>query len=58
MFEVKGNDIYLTRGDTARLSVNITNICDDGKYTTAVPYAGLNYGSVDIFASANHMETL
>ena len=35
MFEVKGNDLYLTRGDTARLSVNIMNVCDDGEYTPA-----------------------
>ncbi len=35
MFEVKGNDLYLTRGDTARLTVNITNVCDDGEYTPA-----------------------
>lgn len=35
MFEVKGNDLYLTRGDTARLAVNITNVCDDGEYIPA-----------------------
>lgn len=33
MFEIKGNDMYLTRGDTARFSVNIFNECDDGEYT-------------------------
>lgn len=32
MLEVTGNDISLTRGDTARLTVTITNICDDGLY--------------------------
>lgn len=32
MLEVIGNNISLTRGDTARLTVTITNICDDGIY--------------------------
>ena len=32
MLEVTGNDISLTSGDTERLTVTITNICDDGLY--------------------------
>lgn len=33
MLNVIGNDIFLTRGDTARFTVTLINVCDDKVYT-------------------------
>lgn len=33
MLNVVGNDIFLTRGDTARFTVTLVNMCDDKIYT-------------------------
>ena len=33
MFEIKGNDLFLTRGDSARIEISIINACTGSEYT-------------------------